>query len=346
MATAALTDLARGAGCGCKIGKDVLLDALQGLVDPLEDPDVLVGAEGLDDACVYRLRDDLALVASVDFFTPVVDDPATFGAIAATNALSDLYAMGATPVLSLAVCAFPKEGDREALRALLGGGAAAAREQGCPVLGGHTIDDPEPKYGLAVIGTAHPDRLLTNAGGRPGDALFLTKPLGVGIVATARRAGAAGAELCRMAERSMLQPNRGAAEAALEAGVRGATDVTGYGLVGHLQELAAASGVAAEIRAGALPSLPGAGELAREGHVSGGLRRNREFTSAAAEVADDVPEEARLLGWDPQTSGGLLLCAPPGRGDALAAGLSARGAGAWEIGRLVEGPAGRVALAA
>lgn len=306
------------------------------------DPDVLVGPGGLDDACVYRLRDDLAVVASVDFFTPVVDDPGTFGAIAATNALSDLYAMGATPTLALAICAFPKEGDREVLAAILAGGAAAALAQGCPVLGGHSIDDPEPKYGLAVVGTAHPDRLLTNSAGRPGDALVLTKPLGVGIVATARGAGAAGEDLCARAEAVMLSPNRDASDAALEAGLRGATDVTGYGLLGHLHEMCAAGGTGAEIVAGWVPRLEGVTALARSGHLSGGLRRNLEAVADHVTIGEDVDEVERLVLADPQTSGGLLLAVPAAQREALAAALRRRGVDSWTVGRLTAGPAGRI----
>ena len=342
----ALTRLARGAGCGCKLGKDVLLEALAALPPGPDDPRVLVGPEGLDDGCAYLVRDDLALVASVDFFTPVVDDPRTFGAIAATNALSDLYAMGATPTLALAVCAYPKEGDRAALAAILAGGAEAALAQGCPVLGGHSIDDPEPKYGLAVVGTAHPDRLLTNAAGRPGDALVLTKPLGVGIVATARAAGAAGPEVPAAAPASMLKPNRAASEAALAAGLRCATDVTGYGLLGHLHELAAASGAGAEVDAAAVPRLPGVAALAAAGHVSGGLRRNLQACGPVADIDPGVPEADRLLLHDPQTSGGLLLAAAADRLDDLARELGARGVTAWTIGRLTDEAPGRIAVAA
>jgi selenide,water dikinase len=342
----ALTRLARGAGCGCKLGKDVLLEALAGLPSVPDDARVLVGPEGLDDGCAYLVRDDLALVASVDFFTPVVDDPRTFGAIAATNALSDLYAMGATPTLALAVCAYPKEGDRAALGAILAGGAEAALAQGCPVLGGHSIDDPEPKYGLAVVGTAHPERLLTNAAGRPGDALVLTKPLGVGIVATARAAGAAAREACAAAEASMLEPNRAASEGALAAGLRCATDVTGYGLLGHLHELAAASGVGAEVDAAAVPRLPGVAALAAAGHVSGGLRRNLRACGPVADIDPGLPEADRLLLHDPQTSGGLLLAAPPDRLDDLARELGARGVAAWTIGRLTDEAPGRIAVVA
>jgi selenide, water dikinase len=341
-ATVGLTQLARGAGCGCKLGKDVLLEALRGLPLPGDDPDVLVGPAGLDDACVYRLRDDLAIVASIDFFTPVVDDPATFGAIAATNALSDLYAMGATPTLALAVCAYPREGDLAALGAILAGGAEAAMAQACPVLGGHSIDDPEPKYGLAVVGTAHPERLLTNAGGRAGDELLLTKPLGVGLVATARRAGAAAADLCARAEASMLAPNRAASEAAVECALTTATDVTGYGLLGHLHEMCEASGTGAEIVAPAVPRLEGVDALARAGHLSGGLRRNLAATEPHTAVESAVEDHLRLVLADPQTSGGLLLAVAPERRAALERALVRRGVEAWAVGRLTDGVRGRI----
>ncbi len=338
----ALTQLARGAGCGCKLGKDVLREVLGALPEMPPDANVLVGPAGLDDACVYRLRDDLALVASVDFFTPVVDDPATFGAIAATNALSDLYAMGATPMLALAICAYPKDGDHSVLAAILSGGAAAALAQGCPVLGGHSIDDAEPKYGLAVVGTAHPDRLLTNAAGRSGDVLILTKPLGVGIVATAR--GAADPSLRALAEASMLIPNRAASDAAVEVGLACATDVTGFGLLGHLHEMACASGTGAHITAAALPVLAGTPELAAAGHVSGGLGRNRDAVADVTEFAPTVSEALRLLLADPQTSGGLLLAVPSDRQTAFYAAAARRGVTTWMIGRLTGGPAGQIAV--
>jgi selenide, water dikinase len=340
----ALTTMARGAGCGCKLGKAALLEALAALPARPSDGDVLVGAEGLDDACVYRLRDDLAVVASVDFFTPIVDDPRTFGAIAAVNALSDLFAMGATPTLALAVCAYPKEADPAALAAIMAGGAEAALGLGCPVLGGHTIDDPEPKYGLAVVGTAHPDRLLLNAGGRAGDALVLTKPLGVGLVAAGRRAGVVTAELARAAEATMLAPNRAAAAAALRVGLTCATDVTGYGLLGHLHELAEASGVSAEIDAGAVPRLEGVEALALAGHVSSGLRRNADLARTSVTFAAEVAEADRSLLADPQTSGGLLLAVPAAREAALHAALGDEGADGWRIGRLVDGAPGRIAV--
>jgi selenide,water dikinase len=239
------------------------------------DPDALAGFDHAEDAAVYRLRDDLAIVASVDFFTPIVDDLATFGAIAATNALSDLHAMGASPILGLAVAAYPEDADPRELAVVMRGAAEAALADGCPVLGGHTIADPEPKYGLAVVGTAHPDRILSNAAGTPGDLLILTKPLGVGVIVTAAKAGRGDRLAMDAAVAAMLQSNRLAAEAALAGGVRCATDVTGFGLLGHLSEMAAASGVGAQVSAESVPLLPDARELAAGGVMTAGARRNR-----------------------------------------------------------------------
>jgi len=338
-----LTSMARGAGCGCKLGKAALVEALRGMPS-IVDPNVLVGFDGADDAAVYRLGDDLAVCATIDFFTPVVDDPATFGAIAATNAMSDVFAMGATPLFALAVTAFPRDGDAEALAAIIRGGAERALAEGCPVLGGHTIDDPEPKYGLAVIGTAHPDRLLTNDAGRPGDHLLLTKPLGVGVVAHAARAGAASAALLAQATEQMLTANRAAADAACASGVRCATDVTGFGLVGHAQEVAAASGVCVEISAARVPILEGVVQLAEAGFVPGGTGRNRDYAAHHAEF-DGVGDAVGALLFDPQTSGGLLLAVAPERTEVLHAELASRGVSAWEIGSLTAGPAGRVRVA-
>lgn len=337
-----LTAMARGAGCGCKLAPDVLARALAHLPALPVDPRVLVGHEGMDDAAVYRLSDDLAVVASVDFFTPMVDDPGTFGAIAATNALSDLYAMGATPTFALAVACFPREGDPATLGAIMAGGAGVAAEHGCPVLGGHTIDDPEPKYGLAVLGTAHPDALMTNAAGRAGDLLVLTKAIGVGVAITAARDGddsALGA-----AVDSMLASNRAAAGVARAHGVRCATDVTGFGLLGHAREVAAAGGLQAWIDPGAVAWIPGVPGLAQRGHLSGGGRRNRAAVASSLDVGEGVADGVIDLLCDPQTSGGLLLGVAPAGLDALRAGLTAAGARADVVGALREGTAGRVAV--
>ena len=342
---ARLTEMARGGGCGCKLGRSALMEALS-LMPLVADPDALVGFDRADDAAVYRVRDDLAVVASVDFFTPIVDDPAIFGAIAATNALSDLHAMGASPMFALGIAAFPDDGEPDALAAVMRGAADAAMADGCPVLGGHTISDPEPKYGLAVIGTAHPDRILGNGAGRPGDVLVLTKPLGVGVIVTAQKAGRGDAVAMEAALASMLRSNRAGAEAALAVGVVCATDVTGFGLIGHLSELAAASGVSARVSAGAVPLLPGARALARAGVTTGGARRNRAFAPGLVAVDADVPLEVEDLLHDPQTSGGLLLAVAPARADGLRDQLARRRVPFWEIGRLTSGSPGRIAVAA
>lgn len=340
-----LTQMAHGAGCGCKLAPGLLTQALAQLPALLPDANILVGHDRMDDAAVYRVRDDLAVVATVDFFTPIVDDPETFGRIAATNALSDVYAMGATPLFALAVAAFPKDGDIGVLGEIFRGGAAVGADHGCPVLGGHTVDDAEPKYGLAVIGTAHPDRLMTNAAGRPGDVLVLTKPLGAGIAAAAHKAGADAPGLLDAAVAGMLQSNRAASEAAREVGVRCATDVTGFGLLGHLRELAAASGVGATIQLGRVPVLDGVLRMAEEGHVPGGAGRNRDFVEQSVHFDPVVSERERVVLFDPQTSGGLLLAV--GRPDvaALMDALESRGVPAAPIGELVAESAGRINVA-
>lgn len=301
-ARVALTELARGAGCGCKLDPGLLMGALAAVPAPGPDQGLLVGNADLDDGAAYLLDEETAVVATVDFFTPVVDDPETFGAIAATNALSDLHAMGATPTMALAVVAYPADGDREVLGRILAGGARAAADEGCPVAGGHSIDDPEPKYGLCAIGTAHPDRLLRNDRGRPGDLLMLTKPLGVGIAVAAHRLGAAAP--IDEAIATMLRSNRQPSRVAVAAGARCATDVTGFGLLGHLRELAAASGCAATVSATSVPVLPGVDGLARAGHGTGGGRRNRAFLDDHLEIADGVDEHVVAQLVDPRPAVG------------------------------------------
>jgi selenide,water dikinase len=303
--------------------------AIVGQLPVPDDPAVLVGSAGADDAGVYRLRDDLALVQTVDFFTPIVDDPYLFGRIAATNALSDVWAMGGEPITALNLVAFPLEAlGAEVLKEILRGGGDAAREAGVAVLGGHSIDDPEPKYGMAVTGTVHPGEVLTNSGGEEGDALVLSKPLGTGAITTATKRGvdadldAAVAVMCEL--------NRDAARAARAAGAHALTDVTGFGLLGHLHELTLASGLSAEIELDAVPALPGAAVLLASGDgISGGQRGNAEY--AAGFVDGDVPA---LLA-DPMTSGGLLAAVPADRA-ATASGVV--------VGRLVAGRAGRITI--
>ena len=302
--------------------------------------DLLVGTDTGDDAAVWRIDDDRALVATTDFFTPVVDDPRTWGRIAAQNAVSDVYAMGGRPLFALNIVAWPSADlPAEMLAEVLAGGADIGREGGFPLVGGHSIDDPEPKYGLAVIGEVDPAHLLTNAGLRPGDALVLTKALGVGIATTAIKAGTAPPALADAAIASMTASNAPAAAAARAAGATGATDVTGFGLLGHLQKMAAASGVDVEIDVDAVPFLDGVRELATAGTVPGGSRRNRDWVAPHVDPGDRDELDVLLLA-DAQTSGGLLFGAAPDRAAAAAAEL---GRPAAVIGR-VRGGTGRVVL--
>ncbi len=318
---------------------------LSGLQLQVSDPRLLVGSGTFDDAGVFRLTDDVALVQSVDFFTPIVDDPFDFGRIAAANALSDLYAMGAEPLTAMAVCAFPRDTlPLAVLRATLAGGLETLRREGVVPLGGHTVKGPEFTYGLAVTGTVHPAQVLSNAGGRVGDLLYLTKPLGTGVITTALKRGTVREEDERAAVESMVATNRAAAEVCREAGVHALTDITGYGLLGHAMELASASGVALEILAGEhLPILPGARAAAASGALPGGLIANREWAAARLSWHEVDPVMVDLL-CDPQTSGGLLAAVPVERGESFAERCAASGVEAWCVGRLVEGEpgAGRV----
>jgi selenide,water dikinase len=250
---------------------------------------------------VFRLSADLALVQTIDFFTPIVDDPYTFGAIAAANSLSDVYAMGGKPVSALSVLCFPANGDISVLREILRGGGDKMIEAGCALIGGHSVSDDEIKFGFAVTGAVHPDRVYTNAGARPGDFLALTKPIGTGVIGTALKRGIASEEHVTASTRSMLTLNR-APESA-----HGCTDITGFGLLGHAREMAVASNVTLEIEASAVPLLPGALEYARAGSVPGGLKNNRDFVSPCVQIARDLPSELEALLYDPQTSGGLLI---------------------------------------
>ena len=295
-----------------------------------------------DDAAVYRLDADRALVATVDFFTPVVDDPFDFGRIAAANALSDVYAMGARPLFALNLVAFPRKLlGSGVLEEILRGGGEATRDAGIAVVGGHSIDDPEPKFGLCVVGEVSPERVVLNSTARPGDRLVLTKPIGTGIVSTAIKAGAAVPEAIAAAVTSMATLNRAAAEAMLHVGVHAATDVTGFGLLGHLRELLVASQVAARVRASAVPLLPDAQPLCRDGHVPGGTLRNQEDLRASVTWGDDVAPTLRVLLCDAQTSGGLLIAVPADRADRLLAELRARRAPAAAlIGEVVESEEG------
>jgi selenide, water dikinase len=330
-----LTSLSHGAGCGCKLPAAVLHPLVAGL-PATDDPNVLVGPATADDAAVYRLREDLAIVQTVDFFTPIVDDPYDFGRIAATNALSDVYAMGAEPVSALNLVAFPLEQlGSEVLSEILRGGRDSVQQAGASVVGGHSIDDPEPKYGLAVTGIVDPHEVLTNSGGEPGDVLVLSKPLGAGVAATAIKRGLDSDGLAARATAVMCESNREAARAARAAGAHALTDVTGFGLVGHCHELALASGVAAEIDAAAIPAIDGVLELLESGGdaIAGGTRRNRAWAESFTRFGDGVDEARRWLACDAMTSGGLLAAVP--------AELASAAAGV-RIGRLVSGTPGRI----
>jgi selenide,water dikinase len=342
-----LTRFSHGAGCACKLSPAELRTVL-GLVrglGPSADPDLLVGLDTADDAAVYRLRDDLAVVFTADFFTPIVDDPFDFGRVAATNALSDVYAMGASPLMALNLVGWPREGlPFELLARILDGGAEAVRAAGAMVVGGHSIDDAEPKYGMAVIGTVDPRRVLTNAGARPGDALVLTKPLGLGVISTALKRDAAPPALLEQAVALMTTLNQGARDAALEVGVNAATDVTGFGLLGHLREVLVASGLAARIDATRVPVIPGVRELIAAGMVAGGTMRNHAFVSPDVDWSGLAESEQFLLA-DAQTSGGLLLAVDPARAGALIAALQRhRTPAAAVIGHTVEGAPGHVGI--
>jgi len=271
------------------------------------DENVLIGFDTADDAGVYKLTAELALVQTVDFFTPVVDDPYTFGAIAAANSLSDIYAMGGRPISALSILAYPGKGDMADLEQILKGGAEKMREAGCSILGGHSVNDEEIKFGYAVTGTVHPERVKANAGARPDDVLILTKQIGTGVISTALKRGIAADPHVEASVESMLTLNRHACEAMLRFDVHGCTDITGFGLIGHAREMALASNVTLEIGVDQVRFLPGATDYARAGAVPAGLNNNREFAACVVESRRELPREVEALLYDPQTSGGLLI---------------------------------------
>ncbi len=311
----------------------------------IADPNVLVGSSTADDAGVYRLSADLAIVQTVDFITPVVDDPRAFGMIAAANSVSDVYAMGAKPVCALNVVAFPQGClPLSVLQDILRGGMAKMSEAEAPVIGGHTIDDKEPKYGLAVTGVVHPDRILRNAGARPGDRLILTKPIGSGVITTAAKNDEAPASALDAAIAVMTTLNRSAAETAARFAVHACTDVTGFGLLGHLREMVAASGVNARVRAADVPVIDGAEDAARADSFPGGSRRNKLAVADAVRWSDDLEEWQRLLLCDAQTSGGLLLSVTESDAEPLLDALLGRGVDAAEIGEVTGAGAGGVVV--
>ena len=332
----ALTSLSHGAGCGCKLPAADLRAVLADLPRP-DDPRVLVAADTADDAGVVALTDEVAIVQTADFFTPIVDDPYWFGRIAATNALSDVYAMGGRPVSALNLVAFPLASlGGDVLREILRGGLDAASAAGAAVVGGHSIDDAEPKYGMAVTGVVDPRAVLTNAGGREGDALVLTKPLGAGAVATAVKRGLADEDLVRRAIDVMATLNDRGAEQARAAGAHALTDVTGFGLLGHVHELAEASGLAAEIDADAIPAIDGVlALLADDRALAGGSKRNRADAESFTTWDGGVDEVRRRLACDAMTSGGLLAAVEPGRAGEIDGAV---------VGGLVDGVAGTIVV--
>lgn len=333
-----LTSLAAGAGCGCKLPASDLLPIVSGLPKQA-DPRLLIGSATGDDAAVFLVREDLALVQTIDFFTPVVDDPFDFGRIAAANALSDVYAMGGMPLTALNVVAFPLRSlGGEVLAEILRGGMSVVQAAGAVLAGGHSIEDPEPKYGLAVTGTVDPRRVLSNAGARPGDLLVLTKPLGVGAIVAARKRGAAGDELVARAVETMTELNASASRAAVDAGAHAMTDVTGFGLLGHLHHVCRESGLAAHVTSAAVPALDGVEELLRGAWDdapgrSGGALRNAHWAEAFTTFDPAVSVWRRRLLSDATTSGGLLIALPP------AATTHVPGV---VIGHLHPGPAGTI----
>ena len=300
------------------------------------DPNVLIGFETADDAGVYQLTPELALVQTVDFFTPIVDDPYIFGQIAATNALSDVYAMGGRPISALAVVCFPDGGELKILEDMLAGGLSKMVEANCTVIGGHSIRDEEIKLGYAVTGTIHPQRVLANSGAKTGDRLIFTKAIGTGVIATAIKRGEADLLWVRDAVRSMTTLNKGAAEVVANGfEAHAVTDVTGFGLIGHAREMAMASAVSLRILASRVPLLEGALRCVRAGFVPGGLKANRDFAESCVEYADDVPVDIRALLYDPQTAGGLLIAVAASDAERLLQELRSSGINAAEIGKVV-----------
>jgi selenide,water dikinase len=329
-----LTSLVTAGGCAAKYSAARLEELLRGFVPPEAD-NLLVGLDPADDAAVYRLDDERAIVFTLDFFPPLVDDPRAFGRIAATNALNDVFAMGGVPLLALSVACFPEELELAAVRAVLDGADEQVRAAGAFLAGGHTLRDDVPKYGLAVVGTVHPDAVWPKAGARPGDALFLTKPLGTGLVLHGHKRGLADDAALDAAVEWMTTLNGEAADALRPFEPSAVTDVTGFGLLGHAYEMASRSGVRIELDAEALPVLGGALETARAGERTGGDARNRDF--AAAHVDADADDETLALAWDPQTAGGLLVAVPAARGAVLEATFASRGLFLARIGRVTEG---------
>ena len=314
-----LTKLAKCAGCGAKVGAGVLAQLLEG-IRVRKDPNLLVGFDRSDDASVYKVSDELALVQTVDFFPPIADDPYTFGAIAATNALSDVYAMGGEPKLALNIMAVPEDMPREVVHDILRGGYDKVYEAGALITGGHSILDDEPKYGLAVTGFVHPDRVLTNSGAKPGDVILFTKPIGIGVLTSGMKAGLVSDETTRFAYRMMTTLNKAARDVMVKYRVHACTDVTGFGPMGHLLEMAQGSDVELHMQVSGVDFIPESLELARMGVLPAGMYRNRNFAEPWVDVGT-VETAVQDLLFDPQTSGGLAIAVDPADADALLAEL-------------------------
>ena len=334
-----LTKLAKCAGCGAKVGAGVLAKLLEGM-QVHEDPNLLVGFDKSDDASVYRISDDLALVQTLDFFPPIADDPYTFGQIAATNALSDVYAMGGEPKLALNLLCIPESMPKSAVHQLLKGGYDKVYEAGTIITGGHSILDPEPKYGLAVTGFVHPDKVLTNSGAKPGDVLLFTKPIGIGVLTTAAKADMASTESMELAYRMMTTLNKSARDAMVKYDVHACTDVTGFGLLGHTFEMAQGSDVQITINVDTIDFMPQALDMARMGVLPAGLYRNRNFAEAGVDVGDTELAKQDIL-FDPQTAGGLLISVAAEDADAMEAELKAAVPSCQRIGFVSEYEGGK-----
>ncbi|NQU26871.1 MAG: selenide, water dikinase SelD [Candidatus Marinimicrobia bacterium] len=340
-----LTHFTHGLGCACKLRPQLLEEVLQKLSTP-EDTNILVGTDTADDAAVYRIDDNKAIIQTVDFFTPIVDDPYQFGAIAAANSLSDVYAMGGRPLFALNVVGFPSSRlPISVLEAILLGAQDKAEEAGIAIIGGHTVDDTEPKFGLAVTGIIHPNKIVANIGAQPGDALILTKPIGTGILSTALKRGLLEPDQADTLTKTMASLNKSAAEAMQAIGVNACTDITGFGLLGHLLEMMKGSGTTALIKAAAVPILPGAADLVTSGVVPGGTRDNRDYSNPFTEYADSISEVQQLLLNDAQTSGGLLIAVVEGKSQELLNRLTANGVvEACQIGQVVAGDSKQIKI--
>ncbi|MCC5890402.1 MAG: selenide, water dikinase SelD [Alkalibacterium sp.] len=338
-----LTTLTTKGGCGCKIGPSDLREVLHNLPETKKDPNLLVGLDTGDDAGVYKLTDDLAIVQTLDFFTPIVDDPYDFGQVAAANALSDVYAMGGTPITALNIVAFPIFNlDKDILTEILKGASDKVQEAGCNLVGGHSIDDQEPKFGLSVTGTIHPDRIRTNAGAKPGDKLILTKPIGVGISTTALKRGLLSEKEIERVTRVMATLNKEAAEVMNDYEVHACTDVTGFGLLGHLSEMAAESHQVLTIYRDDVPVLSRVRELAEEGVVPGGSKNNLKHVQDVVHFADRLDDIDQIILADAVTSGGLLMSVPEEETDRMIKALEAKGIDAHIIGDVSDGEAGHI----